>query len=213
MAPYAVDSNYFLQHSAAAQADRALARWQLGIPTDDVVFVASGKLIPSKRPLDLLHPFAESEARTNTTLLYVGDGILRNKVEDTAHYLGVGQHVVVLGFRNQSGLPAIYGAGDVLVLPSEHEPWGLLANEGMAGSLAPVVSNHVGADSDLVPRDWIYPSGNVGRLALLLGRLARSPTVLAEAKRQASLKIATWVIDECVDSILKRVEASLDSTA
>ena len=210
VAPYSVDNDYFMEHSAAARADPALARRQLGIPTDGVVFVASGKLIPRKRPLDLLHAFARSEAGTNSTLVYVGDGVLRNKVEQTARSLRLGGRVVVLGFRNQSELPAIYGAGDALVLTSEHETWGLVVNEGMAAGLAPVVSNHVGAGPDLVPRDWRYPCGDVGTLALLLGRLAGSPEVLAEAKRQASLKIANWGIDECVDGILKGVESSLE---
>ncbi len=213
LAPYAVDNDYFLQGSAAARANPALARRQLGIPTDGVVFVASGKLVPRKRPLDLLHAFARSEARTNSTLVYVGDGALRSEVEETARYLRLGERVVVLGFRNQSELPAIYGAGDALVLTSEHETWGLVVNEGMAAGPAPVVSDDVGAGPDLVPRDWIYPSGNVAALALLLGRLARSPAVLAEAKHQASLKIATWGIDECVGGVLKAVEASLERTA
>lgn len=148
VAAYAVDNDHFLQGSAAERANPALARRQLGNSTDGVVFVASGKLALRKRPLNLLHDFARSEARTTSTLVYAGDGILRNKVEEAAHYLRLGQRVVVLGFRNQLGPPAIYGGGDALVLPSG----------GMAAGLAPVVSNPVAAGPDLVPSDWLYPS-------------------------------------------------------
>lgn len=209
VAPYAVDNDYFLKGSAAARANPALARRQLGVPTEGVLFMASGKLIPRKRPLDLLQAFARSGTRMHSTLVYVGDGVLRDELAQTARDLGIADRVVFLGFRNQSELPAIYGSADVLLLGSEHETWGLVVNEGMAAGLAPVVSDHVGAGPDLVPRDFIYPLGDLDALAVLLDRLAGEPKSLAEAKRQASSKIANWGITECADRILEGVAASL----
>lgn len=209
MAPYTVDNDYFFGKSIAARANPSLVRRGLGIPEDRVVFVSSGKLIPRKRPLDLLHAFAGSAARSKATLVYVGDGQLRGEVERAAHALGVHEQVVFLGFRNQSELPAIYGAGDVLLLASESETWGLVVNEGMAAGLAPVVSDRVGASPDLVPPDWIYPFGDVDALGLLLDRLAGDAAALAEAKGHASRRIATWGIDETADAFLEGVEAAL----
>ncbi|HUP70148.1 MAG TPA: glycosyltransferase family 4 protein [Acidimicrobiales bacterium] len=209
MAPYSVDNKYFVQESAAARANPAPTRRRLGIPADGVVFVSSGKLIPRKRPLDLLHAFAQSVVRTTSTIVYIGDGELRDEIERTAHALGVGKRVVVLGFRNQSELPAIYGAGDVLVLASESETWGLVVNEGMAAGLAPVVSDRVGAGPDLVPHDWIYPAGDVAALGLLLEKLAGDSKALSVAKRQASCNIGNWGIDETADGVLKGVEAAV----
>lgn len=209
VAPYSVDNDYFYEASAAARANPALVRRQFGIPEDGVVFVSSGKLIPRKRPLDLVRAFATSTARTNSSLVYVGDGVLRNEVERTAHDLGVGNRVVVLGFRNQSELPAIYGAGDVLLLASESETWGLVVNEGMAAGLAPVVSDCVGAGPDLVPRGHIFPSGDLHCLRSLLDRLAGDQGTLDEAKHQASRQISNWGITETVEGMLKGVEAAL----
>lgn len=209
VAPYAVDNDYFASASAEARANVQRARRQLGLPEDGVVFLSSGKLIPRKRPLDLLHAFFRSGARANSTLVYVGDGVLRNEIEQTAHDLGIGERVVVLGFRNQSELPAIYGVGDVLLLASEHETWGLVVNEGMAAGLAPVVSDRVGAGPDLVACDLIYPLGDIRALSLLMDRFAGDPIALAKAKRVASFKIANWGIQECADGILTGVTASL----
>lgn len=209
VAPYAVDNNYFVEGSAAARANPTVARRQLGLPTEGVLFLASGKLIPRKRPLDLLHAFARSETRMHSTLAYVGDGVLGDELAQTARDLGIADRVVFLGFRNQSELPAIYGAADVLLLASEHETWGLVVNEGMAAGLAPVVSDRVGAGPDLVTRDYIYPLGDRDALAVLLDRLAGEPNSLAEAKRQASSKIASWGITECADRTLEGVAASL----
>lgn len=209
VAPYSVDNDYFLARSASARANPAVARRRLGIPDHGVVFISSGKLIPRKRPLDVLHAFANTASQTDSSLVFVGDGVLRGKLEQAAHDLKVDKRVIVLGFRNQSELPAIYGAGDVLVLASDRETWGLVVNEGMAAGLVPVVSDRVGAGPDLVSSDLIYPMGNIEALTVLMDRLAGNPKALAQAKHQSSLKIINWGIEEAADGILKGVEASL----
>ena len=48
------------------------------------------------------------------------------------------------GFRNQSEMPRFYDLCDVFVLPSEHEPWGLVVNEVMNAGRPVLVSDHVG---------------------------------------------------------------------
>ena len=77
---------------------------------------------------------------------------------------------------HQSELPSYYHAADVLVLPSETEPWGLVINEAMAAGTLPVASNRVGAAADLVAGvGEVYPGGDVAALAVALRRaLARS---------------------------------------
>ena len=57
----------------------------------------------------------------------------------------------MLGFRNQTELPGLYAAADVLVLPSDgDETWGLVVNEAFACGLPAVVSDAVGCGPDLV---------------------------------------------------------------
>ena len=60
---------------------------------------------------------------------------------------------------------------DILVLPSEHEPWGVVVNEAMAAGVIPVVSDRVGAAPDLVVGvGQVYPCGDTARLAEALSR-------------------------------------------
>jgi glycosyltransferase involved in cell wall biosynthesis len=71
-------------------------------------------------------------------------------------------------------LPAYYHAADILVMPSEFEPWGLVVNEAMAAGVLPVVSDRVGCGPDLVQGiGEIYPCGDVGALATALSRAIR----------------------------------------
>ncbi len=74
-----------------------------------------------------------------------------------------------LGFVNQSELPAVYAAADLLVLPSNaQETWGLVVNEAMACGTPAVVSDAVGCGPDLVDAGAtgaIFPFGDIAGLA------------------------------------------------
>lgn len=57
------------------------------------------------------------------------------------------------------------------MLPSDHEPWGLVVNEAMLAGVPPVVSDRVGCACDLVRgTGYIYPCGDTGALAAALHR-------------------------------------------
>lgn len=161
-APYSVDDRRFAQ---PPQLNRATVLKQLGLDERRPVIMFSGKLIPRKRPLDLAAAIRLLPREVNT--LFVGDGPLADQVRAA---LEPGQGAVT-GFVNQSELPSYYHAANVLVLPSEAEPWGLVVNEAMAAGVLPVVSDRVGAAPDLVDGvGEIYPCGNVWGLASALAR-------------------------------------------
>jgi glycosyltransferase involved in cell wall biosynthesis len=208
MAPYSVDNAYFARGSLDARADQAAVRRRLGIPEEGVVFVSSGKLIERKRPLDILRAFADSGA-ADAALVYVGDGPLRPRVEQAADELGLQDRVVFLGFRNQSELPEIYGAGDVLVLASALETWGLVVNEGMAAGLVPVVSDQVGSAPDLVDDGRTFPTGDIDALGALMRRLATDPSALDRARDDAAERISRWGLDETTDGVLLGAERAM----
>ena len=76
------------------------------------------------------------------------------------------------GFVNQSELPAIYAAADVIALPSDAaETWGLVVNEAMACGVPAVVSDAVGCGPDLIETGQtgaVFPLGDVAGLAKAL---------------------------------------------
>jgi glycosyltransferase involved in cell wall biosynthesis len=166
VAPNSVDDERFARPPQVGRSE-LLTRWGLDDTRPVVIF--SGKLIPRKRPLDLIAA-VERLPQLITTLI-VGDGSMAEQVRAS---LKPGDGVVT-GFINQSELPAYYHAADILVLPSEVEVWGLVVNEAMAAGVFPVVSASVGAAPDLVRGvGEIYPCGNVESLTQALCRaLAR----------------------------------------
>ncbi|MDP1841705.1 MAG: glycosyltransferase family 4 protein [Reyranella sp.] len=182
--PHCVDNDAFRAASEAAGRDRlkrdpASAR--------RVLFV--GKLIERKRPFDLLQAAARLAADGRPVdLAFAGSGEQQDALAAAAASSGVRAHFH--GFVNQSELPAIYAAADVIVLPSDgRETWGLVVNEAMACGVPAVVSDAVGCGPDLIETGLtgaVFPLGNVAALADGIGKvLAFDPvrTRQALAKR------------------------------
>jgi len=165
-APHSVDNERFARPPAVGRPE-LLARW--GLDDRYPVIMFCGKLKPAKRPLDLAA--AVGRLGTRVTVLFVGGGDLAGQV---GSMLPQGRGVVT-GFVNQAELPSYYHAADILVLPSQSEPWGLVINEAMTAGVLPIVSDRVGCAPDLVAGlGEVYPCGDVEALTAALHRgLAR----------------------------------------
>ncbi len=206
LAPYVVDNDRWKQ--AAAQVDRTAVRARWGIPADAPVVVFSAKLQPWKRPLDVLQAFVRAGVN-GSYLLFAGEGPLRGAIEEESEKLGASEHVRLLGFVNQSALPEVYRAADVLVLPSQYEPFGVVVNEAMLCGCVPVVTDRVGARFDLIDdgrTGFVYPAGDVEKLAELLRDLLGDPERRARMSEAARERIAAWSPELNVDRLVEAVE-------
>ena len=178
LTPYCVDNESFL---AARQADPGMGertRKGLGIGLADPVILFVGKLIERKRPADLLRAYESLLAdHPRAALILVGDGDQRASLEAEVKRRGL-DRVHFPGFKNRTEISQYYACADVFVLPSMHDPWGLVINEAMCFSLPIIASSLVGSVDDLVREEengFIFPAGNVERLAASLKRLLDDP--------------------------------------
>ncbi len=155
--PHCVDNDAFAAASTAAAVSRDPGRRR-------ILFV--GKLIGRKHPADLLHAVAQLGGQP-AEVVFAGSGELEPELRQIAADASV--RAEFMGFVNQSELPAVYGAADLLVLPSDgRETWGLVVNEAMACGVPAVVSDAVGCAPDLVEpgaTGAIFPLGDVAALA------------------------------------------------
>jgi len=212
VSPYTVDNDYFFERSAAARRDPDTARKQLGLPVGVPLFLYCSKVLPHKRPLDVLRGFAIARRAAPCALAFVGDGAQLPELEAEITRLGLGRDVHLLGFRNTSELPGIYGATDVFIQASEREPWGMVVNEAMACGAAICASDRVGSAYDLIRDNGaIFPVGDVERLGAILGAWAREPAKIAAMKRASLQRIAQWGVSQTADGIIAGVHAALDS--
>lgn len=189
-APYCVDNERFRAQAEEKRPQRTVIRKTWNIPEDAICVLFAGKLIPKKRPLDLvaaLELLLVKDERQKFHLLVVGSGELEQAIRarcTVAYGSPVGQPpprsdavaVSFTGFLNQSEICGAYVAADCLVLPSDTgETWGLVVNEAMAAATPCVVSDLCGCAEDLVvPIDPMlrYGCGNILELANALRRVA-----------------------------------------
>jgi len=149
------------------QVRAAMDRFGLAPQRRRIVF--SGRLTRVKRPDLVVDAFLKiAGSRPRWDLLMLGEGDLRASLEQRIPSELRGR-VVFTGFINdQATVSALYRACDVLVLPSDFEPWALVVNEAAAAGLAIVATDMVGAAVELV-RDgingFIFPAGDLQKLA------------------------------------------------
>lgn len=211
-APYSVDTERFSIAGARGQSHRMVMLRSLGLDPEIPVVLFAAKLQPWKRPLDVVMAIDQLACPAN--LIMIGDGPLRTDVEQLASER---PRMRALGFINQTQIAEWYGAADLFILPSSHEPWGLAVNEAMAAGSVPIVSNTVGCATDLVTHDvgWVYPSGNVGALADAITEGCQEGTLTgrraAAQRRSAEYGIASTArgIEMAVAAALGRRDACL----
>ena len=207
--PNAVDNDWWIDQASRVNRDAVRASWGANAETTVILFCA--KLQPWKRPADLLRAFARANL-PGSLLVYAGEGALRHELESEASRLGISQSVRFLGFVNQTKLPAAYGAADLMVLPSEYEPFALVVNEAYCCGCPVVVSDQVGAAQDLVePVDpeLVYPCGNEDALSALLKKLSGDKSRLRRLGSAAKARIKGWSGADMVESTVQAVTAAV----
>lgn len=184
-APHCVDIDAFA--TLATDSARETVRGAWGVAAQDQVLLYVGKLLASKRPQDLVEAATglRSQGRP-AVVVWVGDGPERARLEQ----MGAAQQVPMrfLGFCNQSQLPGIYAAADVLALPSAGETWGLVANEAMACGTPCVVSDACGCAPDMIRAGVTgaqYETGNTTALGQALASVLDAHLSPLAIKRHA----------------------------
>jgi glycosyltransferase involved in cell wall biosynthesis len=192
LTPYVVDNDYIA--AAAAKADPKKSREGLHIPDGAAVVLFVAKFLSRKRPQDAIEAFARANVEASY-LVMVGDGPLGDSLKEQAARLGIAERVRFPGLVKYSRLAEFYAASDVLLFPSEHEPYGLPVNEAMICGIPAIVSDRVGAGYDLVENGktgYMYPCGDVGALEAILRRVLPDRALLREMGEQARERMKTW---------------------
>lgn len=110
------------------------------------VVVSLGRLTVQKG-LRYLIQAASEVVRVNNKVLFLiaGDGELRNELIELAAELGVAHNIVFTGFVRGQRWRDAYAIGDMFVMPSVSEPFGLTALEAAGTGNAVLLSKQSGA--------------------------------------------------------------------
>lgn len=200
---HAVDNDRFRFDATAMEAKALEERGKLAIPAHAVVFLYAGKFYALKQ-LDLLIRSFKQLKGTHYRLLLTGNGeqeaLLRQLAKDD-------DRILFQPFCNQSAMPWVYRMGDVFVLSSNSETWGLGVNEAMACGRAAIVSDRCGCAPDLIQdgaNGFVFRSGDEGSLLETLMQFG-DKTVAAAMGKRAGEMIDQFSLEAVAEAIEERL--------
>jgi glycosyltransferase involved in cell wall biosynthesis/uncharacterized membrane protein YbhN (UPF0104 family) len=140
-------------------------------PASPVTIVSVMRVVPRKRPLQLLRMFEEVRRQTgrdDLRLVIVGDGSLRGRLERRVRRRGLGEHVRVTGRLTRPQVRAELSVASVYVAPAPKESFGIAALEARAVGL-PVVASLRSGVGEFVRHgvDGLLVDGDTGMVAAL----------------------------------------------
>jgi glycosyltransferase involved in cell wall biosynthesis len=189
--PYEPD---YSQVSDLSNAGLERGMREFGLDSNRRRIVYSGRLVAEKRVDLLIGAFqALAGERPEWDLVIAGDGSLRAQL-DSLVIPELRGRVRFLGFINEpEKLAAVYKCSDILALPSDWEPWGVVVTEA-ATCMALICSSNVGAGIDLVEEHRNGRTFEAGSAAALESALREvtAPDRIDQMKAASPSVLAAW---------------------
>lgn len=170
------------------QGDRQTWRDRCQLGEDDRLLLCVGRIDPQKNQALALQILARLPQNYHLLLLgaCTNDGYLQ-QLRGLTSELGLNQRVH--GWHGASGQELVdaYHGCDLFLLPSLHEPFGIVVLEAWAAGKA-VIASAVGGLLDLVEdgrHGWLFPPGNLEAALRLIEQAAANPEQTAQVGQQA----------------------------
>lgn len=113
-------------------------RQEYDIPADTVLFLFVGRLLWYKGIKLILDALSLIDAKgTDFCMMFVGDGMDRQDIEDYTEKLGLSEKCIFAGaVHDREELRVYYSAGDLFLFPSEYDTNGIVVREAAACGLS-----------------------------------------------------------------------------
>jgi glycosyltransferase involved in cell wall biosynthesis len=154
-------------------------RRELGLADSDVAFATVARLFERKGHDDILAAApGVLKANPNVRFVFIGDGILRNRLEADAERLGIAHAIHFTGLVPPGRIPELLGAVDAVVHPSLREGLARVLPQALLVG-RPVISYDVdGAKEVVLPETGILlPPRSIDGLREGILRLAADPAL------------------------------------
>jgi glycosyltransferase involved in cell wall biosynthesis len=186
----------------------------MGIPSETVLLIYSGRLGPEKNLRFLLRSFAgAAQAYAHIGLLLVGDGPEREDLQERVMQMGLSDRVYFTGMVPYDEIPGYLGMADAFVTASVTEVHPLSVIEAMASGL-PVLgiqSPGVGDSIEDSVTGLIVPEEDLAAFTAKMVRLVTEHDqrrAMGQQARQAAQKFAiertTQIMAGCYEEVVHR---------
>ena len=177
------------------------------------IFLYVGRLIECKNIPLMINAFIKySSLYNNSKLVIVGDGDLHNYLKNK---YSNEHNIIFKGKVFGDALIKEYKLGNILILPSKYEPWGLVVNEAMSAGLPVIVSDKVGARYDLVDNKntgFVFKSESEDDLVKCMSKCCEDIRLYREMSDNAyNLMKNYWNYDLYKNCLLKFISVVQDA--
>ncbi len=177
---------------------RRQVREEFGLDPKRRRILYCGRMMNVKRPDLTMGAFvALAKDRPDWDLVMIGEGPLRQATAATVP-AGLKDRVKWLGLvHDTSKLASVYAECDVLVLPADKEPWGMVVIEAAAAGLALVTTDIVGVMPELVSdgeNGRVFPRGDLDGFIAALREVTEADRI-DEMKRNSRRVLARWMAE------------------
>ncbi len=167
-------------------------------PAGERILLHASNFRKIKRVQDVVKIFARVNAEMPSKLMFVGDGPERSMAESLSRELGVAGDIRFVGKQEQ--MEEILAVGDLFLLTSEYESFGLAALEAMAAGV-PVISTDAGGLPEINVdgvTGFLSSIGNVDEMATHALEILKDDAVLMQFKEQAISHAALFDIHNII---------------
>ncbi len=198
--PHAIDVARFAQPDMVYRNQAQAWKRRLPIPEHFLTVLSAGKMTEVKNPAFTIE-LARACESLPVAFVLVGNGPLRASLERSAAQL---TNVHFIDFQNQLMMPVVYRMGDVYILPSLSETWGLGVNEAMASGIPVMVSDHVGCAPDLIFENrsgMSFALTDIQKCVVFLKKMIEEENALPELSQAANAVIQFFTFTDIVHSV------------
>ena len=200
--PQAIDIDRFAEPEALYSRQAQERKDMLGIPAHHLTVLYAGKMTRVKNPSFMLD-LAEACEDLPVSFVLVGDGHLKEGLMKRA---AAKSNVHFMSFQNQTIMPAVYRMGDIFIMPSLSETWGMGINEAMACGKPVIASEMVGCAADLVLENKtgiVFQLGDLDKCVQHLRLVNGNRHLLVEMGANARVRVQFFSFSHIVDSVVQ----------
>jgi glycosyltransferase involved in cell wall biosynthesis len=172
-----------------------------------------GRMVPYKRPHDVLSALARIPPGERPDAIFVGDGPLLADLKAQALELGLERVAFAGHIEDPSAIARVFNAIDLLLLTSEEDPYPMSAVEALACG-TPVLTSDACGVTDVVAdvAGSIYPVGDVDAIAEAIVR-ARGEDWRETRGGEGPARVRDKTWESIAARILELYAGALDTTA
>ncbi len=152
--------------------------------------------------------------RPNTLFVISGSGDMAKQIIDRSAELGIGDKVLFTGFLREKELARLYGAADLVVMPSVSEPFGIVPLESLLNGTPVLISKQSGVAEvirNALKTDFWDTDEMANKMVSVLDNPSLKETLATEGMREARGQVWRRVAERCM-MVYKKLTESLSRT-